>query len=188
MELQSEVSTASNCWTAAQDATATALSQSAAFQSMVEASDEAAGRKKICFDHWLQAWDGETLTKKDAEELIGGAMVRPPPDAPYVFGHINGKPAAAGQFEIKLIRLVRDIDSDLMDENDRIARNWIGSIVEQLSAWFLANNGRDWAGPINVDYGPNHRPQKMRRSAGHVYESQLSFPWGHPQLRQGAGG
>lgn len=182
------VTAGTNCWTKAQDAVAAGLATCAAFQAITETSSEADALKKVFLDYWPSAWDGEAVTKSQAEQFLAGAMVKPPDDNPYTFGVVNGRSVAAGRLQIKIVRLVRESDKHLMDENDRIARNWIGDLVKQLCDWSQANQGRYWMGPVSVDYGPNHRPRKLRASAGHVYETMLSFAWGDPTLRRSQAG
>ena len=182
------VTPGTNCWTQAQDAILGALPTLTAFRTIVEAATEAEARYHVFIDYWQRAWDGEAITKAQAEQLLGGAVVKPPEDAPYVYDIVNGRARAAGVLEIKLIRLVREQDAELWDENDRLARNWIGDLVAELSLWAQNNMGRNWMGQIRVERGPNHRPKKMRDSAGHVYEAMLSFPWGDPSLRGGLSG
>ncbi|TWT35320.1 hypothetical protein KOR34_02100 [Posidoniimonas corsicana] len=182
------VTAGTNCWTRAQDAVAAGLASLPAFQSLTETTDAAAAAEKIFLDYWPSAWDGEAITRQQAESFLGGAMVKPTDDHPYRHAIVNGRAMGAGRMQVKIVRLVRKNDEILRDENDRVARNWIGDLVKEFCVWCEVNQGRGWLGTVSVEYGPNHRPRKLQHSAGHVYEAMLSFDWGHPDLRRAGGG
>lgn len=179
------IEAAANCWTSVEDATAAALPQCAAFRAFVGQATAAAAAEFVFLEELGESPSGRTWSAEDLAEIAHYAIVTSSPEKPYALDRVTPDAfATSGQIVIYLDRRIFDSDLQTQDDTranrnqvDRRAKNWVGSILQELIAYWDANGG-PYVMRAMVHEGPYHNHPDLREGEGHWQGAAIGFEWG----------
>lgn len=170
-----------NCWTTAESRLATAVANSAAFQSIVGAEDATEAAHRVFGEQVDQPLNGDAYTKDELAQLFAYAQVYHGIDAPYgVFLSNTNTYWPFGSTIIFIERLVTDAErngSDIPSSVERLFKNRIGDLIDEVCAWT-----RQEGGPLirtfEVTDGPGFNAHDRWNSSGMWQGVELTVGWG----------
>ena len=170
-----------NCWTLAEQAIATAVANSAAFQWVTETANAADAGKFVFGEQKDEPLDGETYDKSELENQLAYAQVYSTNEGPY------GKQRSAtnrfepfGSIVIFVERLVREADQNITDapeQTHRWFKNRMGDLVDEVIA-YIDNNGGPFIRTVAVTDGPGLNSRDRWQQQGMWQGIEWSIDWG----------
>jgi hypothetical protein len=174
------VPAATNCWTKAEAALATALSNSAAYQALTGTGDAAAALAKISGEELAWPADGEAfsaaeLAAKPVKTLVGSTEAEP-----YsVTRSESNRFEPAGNIVIIIERLVAEATIAAASGPQELEvqfKNTIGDIIDEVMT-YCANYG-PWVRRMRPESGPGWAPRKHWPSLGRLQGVSITVEWG----------
>lgn len=172
-----------NCWPANLQKFTDALSNSAQFQTLVEAADAAAALARIFGKRLTWSADGHAWTPDELATLRYYAMVYGDPGTPYG-KHLQNNACYLphGVTVVALGRLVLEKDlvdhgkgrTGLSDTHDRDWQNIVGTVIDQMLAWLPENAGPYPITTVDVTDDSETRAQNQPRQ-GMWQFTELTF-------------
>jgi len=175
------VESPTNCWTSAQDKIMTALSESAAFQSLVEAADSADALTKIFGQQLFSPDDGHAFTKDELASL-NYAQVYSAEQNPYGFRSPGlGRKLKSGTAIVYLERRVTEYDANNQAEPlgiERWLENRVGDLMDEVFDYMAAFSG-PFVKTFFVSDGPGTNDRKDWDAIGMRQGVELLMEWGY---------
>lgn len=170
----------SNCWTRNELKIATAVANSAAFQSLVRAEDATEAARRVFGEQLDQPLNGDAYTKDELANLFAYAQVYHGIDSPYgVFLSNTNTYWPFGSTIIFIERLVTDAErngSDVPSSVERLFKNRIGDLIDEVCA-YLRQEGGPLVRTFEVSDGPGFNPKDRWDSAGCWQGVELTLGW-----------
>lgn len=171
----------SNCWTKDEAKIAESVANSAAFQSLLGLDDEIEAARKVFGEQLDQPLNGDAYTKDELANLKGYAQVYHSDEAPYgIFLANTNTFWSYGSTIVFIERLVTKEDlngSDVPSSVERLFKNRIGDLMEQICSWNVRNGGPRIRS-IDVTDGPGFNPRDRWESKGCWQGVELTVAWG----------
>lgn len=174
-----------NCWTEAEEALRVALPKMVNFRDIVDTVDTEEAARHVFTDYWpdplgIGSEDGETKTRGDHEQLLGGAMIYQQPQDSYSFSVIAGQPRTAGVVNFRIRRVVRQQDEDDLAAVERWLKNRVGALIKELHDYWRSKGGLTLRQAI-VTEAPYHNSENNIPQEGDIHECEVRIIWGHQQ-------
>jgi hypothetical protein len=174
----------SNCWTKAEAKIATAVANSTAFQSLVNAEDSTEAAAKVFGEQVDEPLNGNAYTKDELDNLLCYAQVYHAIDTPYGVLRTNTNTAwPFGSVIIFIERLVTDEErngADVPSAVERKFKNRIGDLIDEVIDWLDDNEGPHIRS-IEVTDGPGFNQQDRWKTKGMWQGVELTATWGIAQ-------
>jgi hypothetical protein len=169
-----------NCWTRAENALATALSNSAAFIALTGSANAAAALAKISGEELAWPADGEKFSEAERTARPVRAIVCSAEEQPYaVIRTESNRFEPSGTILIAIERLV---DADAVEDAEipldleREFKNFAGDVVDEL--WEYCEDYGPWLRGLRVESGPGWNPRVDWPSMGRLQGVSLLVEWG----------
>lgn len=174
-----------NCWTATEAKIATAIANSAAFQSFTETSTALAAGALVFGEQLDEPLNGEAYTRaEETQRHLRYAQVYSAPQQPYGKRRLQTRTLEPyGTATIFIEGLVREIELNIADvpqEHERRFKNTIGDIMDDILD-YLFTNGGPHISDFHVEDGPGWNPRELWEANGAWQGCELLISWGFEQ-------
>jgi len=168
-----------NCWTNAEDRFATAVANSAAFQTLVGAANATAAAAQVFFDELDDPLDGESFKGRELQDIGSYAQVYCPEYRKQRGGSSRLDPYGACVLYVS--RMITDMqsESELTAELWRTGKNSFGDIADQVVSYLEAQGG-PYVMAWEVSDGPGFNSRDKWATQGAWQGVEITFTWGLP--------
>lgn len=179
----SDLATATNCHTEAQDYVREKLATLGRFQEFVEVDSEEKALDRV-FRNALPAPRDENAYDRDEWEqrLLRHAVVASPTDNPFEINVVANDIRWRGTLDVNLSRSVRDVEdwkAYLCREAHHIRywENIFGDIFRDLLLAVIADRG-PWISKVEASFGLLETERSTWKSKGHIQDGFVRLHWG----------
>lgn len=175
----------SNCWTAAEAKIASAVAASAAFQALTGTTDATAAAAYVFGEQLDEPLDGVAFTKDELANQRHYAQVYHAEDRPYGITRTTSQRLIPyGTAHVYVERLVTEQErngDDIPQAVERLFKNRIGDLMEDIPEWCLENGGPHIRSVIVVE-GPGYNEKAKWESQGMWQGCGFEVVWGQVSL------
>lgn len=175
----------SNCWTIAESKIAAAVAASTAFQALTGSADAVEAASLVFGEQLDEPFDGTQYTKDELANLKHYAQVYHDLEKPYGLARTTAQRLIPfGSAIVYVERLVTEQErngADVPQSIERLFKNRIGDLMEDIPEWLLENGGPHFRSAEVVD-GPGFNERSKWDQQGMWQGCAFNISWGQLSL------